>query len=227
MTSVKDSLAAEKPAKCLFVFLPGFGDGAEHFVKYGFFEAVRTRGLSADLVAADATIGYYNKGTFTERVEADVVGPLRNKGYQQTWVVGMSMGGMGTLMYSREHASQVTGFYALAPFLGSASLVQEIKDAGGLRAWKAPPKTEKLEEATYQRELWRWLQELTADPASSPKVYLGWGTEDRLGESASVLAAALPADHVFTVPGPHKWVPWRNLWDRFLDESEIKQACAP
>lgn len=224
MPSVKSQLEPA-PAKCLFVFLPGAGDQASDFVKYGFFEAVRSRGLSADLVAANATIGYYNTGVAAARVHEDVVVPVKaGRSYEQTWVVGMSMGGMGTLLYSHEHEAEVTGLFALAPFLGSG-VAQEVERAGGLRAWKAPEKVEKMTSANYQREIWRWLQEVTA--RGTPQLYLGWGTEDRLGESASVLAAALPKERVFNVPGPHKWEPWRKLWERFLDETPIKQACAP
>ncbi|MDP3153332.1 MAG: alpha/beta hydrolase-fold protein [Archangium sp.] len=224
MTSLRDELPGGD-AKCLVVFLPGAGDKASDFVKYGFIEALRQKSLSVDVVAADATLGYYMRGLFPERVHADVVAPARAKGYQQTWVMGMSMGGMGTLLYSREHAADVNGVLLLAPFLGDRSLSEEIRAAGGLAAWQAPAKGP-ITSDTYQREVWRWLQGVTANKEPGPNLYLGWGTEDRLGESASLLAAALPEGHVFKVPGGHKWTSWKAVLDQFLADSDFTRSCA-
>lgn len=151
MPSVKDSLSTGQ-ARCLFIFLPGAGDEAGHFVKHGFFESVRTRGLSADLVAANSTMGYYNTGVMPLRVHEDVVKPALTQPYEQTWVVGMSMGGMGTLLYTHEHEQLITGLFALAPFLGNG-VAQEVKAAGGLRSWKAPEKVDPMTSGTYQKEI--------------------------------------------------------------------------
>lgn len=221
-----ESVAAPLPAggaKCLVVFLPGAGDRATDFEKHGFIDAIRSRGLSVDVVAADATMGYYAKGQLVERLGTDVVLPAQKTAYQQTWVIGMSMGGMGTLLYSRDHADEVTGLLLLAPFLGSPGLAQDIREAGGLTKWVAPAKVERVTEDNYQGEMWRWLQELTR--TSQPKVYLGWGVEDGLGKQAQVLADVLPADHVFTVPGAHKWAPWKTILEKFLDASDFGRDC--
>src|SRR5215467_129659 len=78
-----DYPAAQAPAKCLIVFLPGMGDDAEDFQKNGFVEEVRRHGLSVDIVAANATIGYYSRGIFAERLSTDVIAPRRSRGYQQ------------------------------------------------------------------------------------------------------------------------------------------------
>ncbi|MFO0595225.1 MAG: alpha/beta hydrolase [Myxococcaceae bacterium] len=224
MTSVKHELPA---AKCLVVFLPGAGDSAASFERYGFVDALKQKGLSVDVIAADATLGYYMRGIMPERLDADVLQATRSKGYQQTWLIGMSMGGMGTLLYSHEHVDTVTGIFMLAPFLGDRSLTAEIHDAGGLAKWKAPAKVERITSDTYQRELWRWLQGVTAGTEKGPNLYLGWGTEDSLAPSAAVLAEALPKGHVFTTPGPHKWAPWKALLDQFLAESDFVRACQP
>ncbi len=223
MTALKDELVGEK-AKCLVVFLPGAGDRASDFVKYGFVEALRQKNLSVDVVAADSTLGYYARGILVERLHTDVVAPARAKGYAQTWVMGMSMGGMGTLMYSHDFAADVNGVLLMAPFLGDGSVSEEVKAAGGLRSWKGPEKGP-LTSDTYQREVWRWLQALTAGQEQGPNLYLGWGTEDRLGPSAEVLAAALPAGHVIRVPGPHKWTSWKAVLDLFLADSDFVRSC--
>ena len=38
----------------------------------------------------------------------------RARGYQQVWLIGMSLGGIGTLYYARAHTAEVTGILALA-----------------------------------------------------------------------------------------------------------------
>jgi pimeloyl-ACP methyl ester carboxylesterase len=226
MVSLRDELPGGA-AKCLVVFMPGAGDSAGDFERYGFIKALRERGLSVDVVSANATLGYYAKGLMVERLNTDVVSPAQVKGYQQTWLIGMSMGGMGTLLYSHEHPEQVTGVLALAPFLGDRSLTDEIRDAGGLAAWRAPEKVSAISSETYQRELWRWLQAVTAGKERGPNLYLGWGTEDGLGKPASLLAAALPEGHTFTVPGAHKWVPWKQVLEAFLANSDFARSCGP
>lgn len=223
MEALRDELPGGG-AKCLVVFLPGAGDTANDFVRYGFVQALRAKDLSVDVVSANATLGYYAKGLMVERLHTDVVAPARAKGYQQTWVMGMSMGGMGTLLYSHEHPEDVTGVLALAPYLGDRSLSEEIRAGGGLAAWKAPMKNA-ISSQTYQREVWRWLQAVTAGTEPGPNLYLGWGTEDRLGESASLLAATLPEKHVFRVPGGHKWTSWKLVLDAFLADSDFARAC--
>ena len=226
MASIRDELPGA-PAKCLVVFLPGAGDEAADFQRYGFVEALRQRGLSADVVAANATLGYYMKGLLVERLGTDVVAPARAKGYQQTWLIGMSMGGMGTLLFAHEHPEAVTGVLALAPFLGDRSLTDEIRDAGGLASWHAPERVKPITSSTYQRELWRWLQAVTAGQEPGPTLYLGWGTEDGLGKPASLLAAAIPKKNTFTVPGAHQWTAWKKLLDAFLADSDFTRSCVP
>src|SRR5260370_21468261 len=65
------------PARCLVVFLPGMGDDAEAFAKNGMVDEVQRRGLSVDIVAASATIGYYSRGIFADRLGPDIIGPPR------------------------------------------------------------------------------------------------------------------------------------------------------
>ncbi len=223
--SAVDDLLPGGGAKCLVVFLPGAGDSADDFTRYGFVEALRQRGLSVDIVAANATLGYYARGLTVERLHADVIAPARARGYQQTWLIGMSMGGMGTLLYSHEHPDEVTGVLALAPYLGERSIADEIAAAGGLATWHAPQKVP-ISAETYQRELWRWLQAVTAGQEPGPKLYLGWGTEDRLGVAAALVAARLPEQHTFTVPGGHKWTSWKKVLDAFLGDSDFSKSCA-
>jgi pimeloyl-ACP methyl ester carboxylesterase len=212
-----DFSSSAVPARCLMVFLPGRGDTAEGFEEHGFVSDVRALNMSIDIVAADATLGYYAKGILSERLYADVVQPRASRGYQQIWLVGMSMGGLGTMLYSRQRpAGEVYGVLALAPYLGDADVSEEIRSAGGLRSWKAPPRVSVMNESNYTSELWRWLQALTAQREPGPRIYLGYGLQDRLAEVDTLLGAELPQERVFTIPGGHNWTAWRVLFASFL-----------
>ena len=214
-------------AACLMVFLPGRGDSAEDFATHGFVDDVRERGYSIDMVAVDATLGYYARGVFSERLAHDVVSARLARGYRQLWLVGNSMGGLGTLLYSRQRApGEVSGVLALAPYLGSDSqLFDEIRQQGGLARWQAPPKAARLTEDNYDRELWRWLQAVSATREPGPQLYLGYGQEDKLARTDSLLGAALPAGHVFVRAGGHNWTTWRTLFSAFLDQGPLRDQC--
>jgi hypothetical protein len=45
---------------------------------------------------------------------------------------------------------------------------------------------------------------------------MGYGVDDRFAFSHRLLAAALPADRVFTTEGGHDWPEWMRLWRRML-----------
>jgi pimeloyl-ACP methyl ester carboxylesterase len=222
-----DYSAARPPGRCLVVFLPGMGDEAEDFERHGFVEEVQRRGLSIDIVAADATIGYHARGIFVERLSTDVIAPRRARGYQQLWLIGNSMGGFGSLFYSRVHPSEVTGVLALSPFLGDRDLIDEVYAQGGLAAWKSPPRAEHLTKDNYQRELMRWLQAATRGREPAPVINIGVPDGDKLRRAGELLAAALLPDHVFRTEGKHEWEAWRRLLVQFLDRGPLASSCAP
>lgn len=221
------STTSAEPARCLLVLLPGMGDDAEDFIEQGFVAEVERRQLSIDMVAAQATLGYYAKGIFAERLYQDVLRPRLGRAYREVWLAGVSMGGMGTLLYARSRpAAEVTGVIAIAPYLGDEHLIEEIGGAGGLAHWKAPPRVEPITEDTWQRELWRYLQAVTHGREPGPVLHVAYGAQDRLAHADALLAAALPKSQVYRSAGGHKWVTWRGLFARFLDESSLRERCS-
>jgi pimeloyl-ACP methyl ester carboxylesterase len=207
------------------VFLPGMGDDAEDFERLGFVAEVKKRDLSVDMVAAHATLGYYARATFPERLATDVVDPALARGYEQLWLIGMSLGGLGTLYYSRGHAAEVTGVLALAPYLGERELSDEIRAQGGLASWHGPPRVDVMNGDNYQREIWRWLQAVTRGQEPGPNIYLGYGRDDKLARQDELLAAALPEGHTYLIDGAHDWTTWTVLLGRFLQSSDFARGC--
>jgi pimeloyl-ACP methyl ester carboxylesterase len=205
----------------LVVMLPGAASRPEEFETEGLVDAMRTRGIAADVVLVDAHLGYYRNRSVVDRLRADVVAPALAQGYRQVWLVGISLGGVGALLYAAQQPQGIAGIVAIAPYLGEPATLEAIRAQGGLQTWRAPP--DPLEPDDIGSVLWRWLQPyaLAPAPVDRPPLYLGYGLADRLRPGHDLLAAALPAGHVFTAPGDHDYPAWRAVWAQALDAAPL------
>ena len=209
----------------LLVLLPGRGMLPAEFVREGFVAAVQERRLAVDVLRVDAHLGYYDNERIAPRLREDVVGPAQARGYRAIWLVGISLGGLGALVYAGERPADLAGVVTLAPYLGERAAIDEISAAGGLRDWPSPAMAA---EADLGRRLWRSLKPyaMAADPPGRPPLYLGYSLDDRLAPGHRLLAAALPGERVYTTPGGHDWPQWRRLWRRMLVQLPLPR-CAP
>jgi pimeloyl-ACP methyl ester carboxylesterase len=208
-------LTPRRPGNCLVVLLPGRFAEPEGFANARWADSVSMRGLHADLVAVDAHLGYYRTRTIIDRLKTDVVDPARAAGYDEIWIAGTSLGGLGGLIYLKEHPGDVAGVVAIAPFLGDEKVIDEIEAAGGPAAWKAP---ETIADDDVGRTIWSWLARGRPGAESVP-VYLGWGTSDGFDRSNRLLAGMLPPERVFPVAGKHDFGAWTLVWEQFLDRA--------
>jgi len=206
--------------RCLAVLLPGRLDEPEQFERAGFARAVASRGLAIDLVAVDSHLGYFRARSVVERLRTDVIAPARAAGYDTIWIVGTSLGGLGGLLYLRDHPEDLAGVLALAPYLGETAVIEEIERAGGPGRWQAPAS---IAESDVGRELWSWLATWPGD-GPPPPLHLGWGAADDSARSNGLLAGLLPPEQVYTVAGGHDWRVWERLWEEFLDRTRLCAA---
>lgn len=206
-------LTERRPGNCLVVLLPGRFAEPEGFQRARFADAVAARGLRIDLVAVDAHLGYYRNRTIIERLKKDVVDPARAAGYDEIRIVGTSLGGLGGMIYLKEHPADVAGVVSIAPFLGDESVIDEIEAAGGPASWKAP---DTIAEDDVGRTIWAWLSK--GRPGAEPvPLSLGWGTSDDFDRSNRLLAGMLPAERVYPVAGGHDFAAWSLVWESYLD----------
>ncbi len=201
---------------CLLVMMPGMLDIPDDFLRNGFVEDATAASRRCDVVMLDAHFGYYRDGTLRRQVAADVLFLADQRGYEEIWLVGISMGGMGALLVAQEHPELVDGVVLLAPFLGEEDLVTSIERAGGLAAWEAPADADPYDDEEYDDALWAWLKGYARGDAAMPALYVGVGTEDRLRPGIGLLAAHLPPERHGQTAGGHEWATWRVLWRRLL-----------
>ena len=201
-----EARATDPANKTLIVMLPGRGDRAEVFTREGFEEAGRQHGF--DTIMVDAHFGYYMKRSLIPALHEDIIKPARDSGYESIWLLGVSMGGLGSLLYTTEHPDQVDGLVLLAPFLGDRDVIEEVDAAGGLASWN--PEDSGVKD--YEIAVWSWLQNETASDNPIP-ILLGYGESDRLASAYPVLIEPLGTDNIYPVEGDHNWTTWKVLWD--------------
>jgi alpha-beta hydrolase superfamily lysophospholipase len=192
-----------RAARQVILLPPAYAE-PEDFLRAGFAEAVRARGLDLDLnlVAPELT-------HVTDRTFMPLIDPLVHCVPKcSTWLGGVSLGAYLALAYAERTVSELEGLLLLAPYLGSYLTVTDISRTG-LAGWHAP----EGDEVDEEHAIWRLLKHWPDGVA----LHLGLGLQDRYGTRHRVLAQALSSDQVDAVSGAHDWPTWRRLWDNFLD----------
>jgi pimeloyl-ACP methyl ester carboxylesterase len=224
MPALQDLQPGAVRPKRLIVMLPGIYDKASEFVSEGFIKDLRSRGIEADVVMPEAHFGYYELRDVDVRLEEDVFAPARARGYKEIWIVGVSLGGLGSLLYSGKYATAdapIAGIVLIAPFPGTDKVLAEVAQAGGLAAWSRTPQAQGGDE----RYALRWLVAASAaqdakplpGKATTPQIFMGTGKSDRLFQDQRFMRELLPPTRVTIVEGAHDWPTWRRIWQNFLD----------
>ncbi|HKJ18388.1 MAG TPA: alpha/beta fold hydrolase [Xanthomonadales bacterium] len=204
-----------KQSSALIIMLPGRGDRAETFVAEGFQHQGQQFGF--DTIMVDAHFGYYKERSLIPRLHQDIVLPAKAAGYQEIWMLGVSMGGFGSVLYASNHPEELDGVILLAPYLGDRNVIDEIEESGGLESWN--PAESNLKD--YEIAAWSWLRDSTSNDSHS-QVVLGYGLSDRLASAYPVLLERLDAQQIYTVEGGHGWRSWITLWNEISAELDFQ-----
>lgn len=223
MASLAVQADPARTSTTLIVFLPGAQEVPQDIVDEGLVAQVHQMGLDADVIVADAHMGYFRNGSFEQRLREDVMLPARAQGYQTIWLAGISLGGFGAMRYAQEHPDEVAGIVALAPFVATRLILQEVSGAGGLLRWQPG---EPVGAGDYQRELLVWLKGYADPKAVRPPLYMGYGSSDRLQPFEPLMDPLLPPDHRLAAPGGHDWAPWKQMWRDVLQRLPIARRTA-
>jgi pimeloyl-ACP methyl ester carboxylesterase len=147
------------------------------------------------------------------RLHEDVILPARRSGVEKISIVGISMGGLGALIYDTEYPDQADSLILLSPYLGEEKALEEIEASGGLREWQPGP----ISERDYTRKLWLRLREDRLMNTGHPptEIQLGCGHEDRLAASNRLFAKEfLKPEAQEWIVGNHDWPTWRILFEK-------------
>lgn len=195
------------------VLLSGGFIHAEDFVREGFIDRLRERGVDCPVTIGEVRMAYFADGTIPSRV-GELVAAARANGAGRVWIAGISLGGLAALCHTARHPQGIAGLALLSPYPGTRLVLREIEAAGGLDAWAAAAESTDLE-----RETWRWLA--TRQPGHPP-VHAWYGSGDRFAEGQRLMARALSGENVHEIAGGHDWPDWRGMWKSFLDTDSLR-----
>lgn len=208
--------------QCMVIYLPGRRNTPRAFSVAGLPRLAEEAGVRAAQVGVDAHMRYYMKGQVLIRLHDDVVAPARAAGVKRIVLVGVSMGGLGALLYAREHPGEVSGIVLLSPFLGYDGIVREVRGAGGLAAWTPP---ERIAADDFQNAVWQFVKQVGRPDSPVPPLVLAHGTRDSMEPAHTLLAEVLPPERVLATDGGHDWRTWRALWQRVLATGVVQRWC--
>jgi pimeloyl-ACP methyl ester carboxylesterase len=200
--------------KSVVIMLPGRGDRADTFIREGFEQAGKSKGF--DTIAVDAHFGYYRQRSLLPRLHEDVIMPARAAGYENVWLLGISMGGFGSLLYAVEHSDLVDGIILLAPFLGDEAAIEKILANGGVE--NLPAIQTEIED--YEFAIWSWIREASNGSKPTP-IILGYGLSDSMAPGYRALTDVIEPSSVYTLEGGHKWTAWGPLWEKIAADLKL------
>lgn len=213
MRTIEDRRQPAQRADSLLVLLPPAKATLEDLIEQGMVAAVRARGLPLDIVLAEVGYQQVMAGTVASSLQQAVVQPALAAGYRHIWLAGISLGAFNALHYAALHSQHLAGIKLLAPYPGTADILQEIGAAGGPQAWAADPATSRQDERIW----WYWLAAGTGDCP----VWLGLSEQDRFFAGQQLLAGLLPPQRVQRTDGEHSWPAWLRLWQQWLDHGPL------
>ena len=197
-------------AERLIVMVHGRGDDAYVFENSGFMEALAQWAMPIDVVTVNAHAGYFKADNFAERLHDDVIFPKRQEGYREIFILGVSRGALGALLFARRYSGEPDGLILFAPYLGHQKFAPKIEAAGGLLEWHPTPPVDDL------TKTWQWLAGYAED-TGRPPLELLYGTSDPSVPAMRVLRVVLQDHRVHYGPGGHDWKTWRRLWGELLE----------
>ena len=215
MRAILEAAEEGTVAPTRILLLPAAYSTPEDFLREGFVRAARERRLPVDLVFIELELPHLTDRTILRRLRHEIVLPARALGCSSIWLGGISLGGFMAMAYAARFTEEIDGLCLLAPYLGNHMVIGEIERANGVDGWTPGD----LAEDDDQRRIWQFIKERRgrSAPRPAPGLHLGFGSEDRFGDSHRLLAAALAPSSVDVVPGGHEWPAWRRLWENFLD----------
>lgn len=202
--------------RILLIMLPGAGMRANEFAAHEMISALQYQAAAVDIVVLELDLGLYlEKNRVADVLHEQAILPALTQGYQRIWLLGISLGGMGALLYASVYSTYIEGLFLLAPFMGTRRTMAALTNAGGFDfALRDVTMT------TAEQSVLEWIASyLAKETGANLKLYLGYARQDRFSSGQKLLAGCLPADDVSVQNGDHDWPTWKTLWHDLLSRS--------
>jgi hypothetical protein len=200
-------VAAPESAKRLVIVLPGRSEDLAALERKDMAATIQAIWPDADVLLTGLTLPFYRQGVAASRLQSEIIEPARSRGVSEVWLLGISLGGMGAILHEHEYPGTVDGVVLLSPYLGGRRVQDEIRSESSLANWNPGP-VQPLGHDTFERELWRTIQQWNNDARRKNAVWLAYGEDEAFRESNELLGQALPAGNVRMLPGGHDWALW-------------------
>jgi len=115
-----------KASKDLIVLLRGMGGSHASFEKERLINQLEVFHLNYELAAPNLNFGNYSGESLNERFKTSIIEPAKARGIENIWLVDVSMGGLGYLIYLSEYPEDINGVYLLSRYLGYDNVEKEI-----------------------------------------------------------------------------------------------------
>lgn len=201
----------------LLIILPGIRGNASLYEKLGFIDVFHEYYPDFDVYIADAHFGYYRNRSLLVYLENQIIMPAKKKGYSEIWMMGISLGGVGSLLQLRCCTGDIDGALLISPFLGDKKLHQQMDNAGGLEEFVSAIENENDESL---ESMWRWLYLNAGKLSKEKRLWLTVGEQDRY-DGHDVLAGLMTPESVLIKPGSHNNKTFLRLWRNLLIQRPI------
>lgn len=196
----------------LVVLLHGRGDEPGYFVRHGTVEQIRACRPEANIIGVDSHFGYYRERIIEQRLREDIIGPARANGAEQVWIAGISLGGLGGLVYRQKNPADIDGVILMAPYLGDWDELEVYLDGSAAARARLDPDFV---------DIWQAIETI---PPERPALALAFGEDDGFNRQHRWLAGLLGDERVVSGPGGHDWQTWQALWPDLLQRSGLCES---
>ena len=197
--------ATNKTQRKLMILLPGLGDKVTAFDTHGFTKTLHNKYPEFDAIALNAHFKYYKNHVIADRIHEDIVLPAIRAGYQDIYIAGNSLGGLGALLYLKSYPDYVHSILPIAPYLGEKKEYQHLLDNSERR------------EGDFILDLWPWITSLSDE--QKRKIHLAYGLNDKFAQPNALLSRHIHPEQTITIKGKHRWTTWKQLWPTLLDSA--------
>jgi len=211
--------ARAAPPPLHIVMLPGAYHDLEDFVRAGFDQALAARERAVELVLAAPALAHLNDRGWLAPLRHEIIAPRRARG-GELWLGGISLGAFMALRFAADSDEDLDGLCLLGPYLGSRIIAAEV--AAQPADMRYSPAA--LADDDDERRVWHYVRGFSSR-RRAPRVFAGYGNEDRFADTQRLLAQWLPPGSCEVLPGTHDWPVWRQLWDNFLDRHDRHGNC--